>query len=427
MKIDNFVIGLGYDYDNQGAKDAESGLDSLVGKAKGLGAVLAGAFTVNGLKNLAFDFAERNDDFGKFSETIGVSASGVSALDAALQGFNGAPGEAISQLRTIADLRQEILSGQYRDAADVLGLSTAPIREATNSLEAYLVIADQLSKFDNAERVNAITKALGLSEASQLFLASGSENVRSTIDYFQEVRPITDEMTKNAAAFNDAVLLLEQNVGAVSDIIGNNLANSLTGFIGDVNKFFDENREAIGEVANNPFKAYARSNITTPFLPSDDDVFSVFDHAAAFLGSETAKENLRAQDLYEQSLENPTIYGGLNYSNGDFDDVPALAAPEVDPIEFSAVLNGHDPNETETLDPNIMSDMVPGPEALFQDIQAAQAPKIVIPEIVVKAVNDKVPIQNNIYLDGQQIKTIIDTHIRQMNAKVIEDIRSPVD
>lgn len=396
MEIDDFVVGLGYDYDDSGAKSYETSLDSIRTKTLQVGGVVAGAFGAFaagafGAGALALNFAQETDAIGKAATDIGVTANQIHALGVALQSSGGHAEDAVSQLREIASIREGFLTGDINKESLPLGFDTSAIFQAKDAFEAYLAIADQFSKIDNVDQRNAIAKTLGLSQSSRLFLNQDPENIRASIEEIQRVRSITDEMTANAAAFNDAVLLLKENVGSVADIIGNDLAKSFTGLAGRVNNFFNENREEIRQGAKDFVDSPARFVLERTPTPiptgiSDDDLFRFFDNIRSVFGDDEARSRL---DAFQAKKD------------ADAD------------IEARAFFNSFIPDVSVA---NVAA-----------SLSASRSPSTTNQTVTRVDITDKTPIQVVVKLDGK----VLDDHIERRelikNAQILEAVTTPVD
>ena len=242
----NFLVGVGYEYDQKGQAQIESGLGAISSKALQLGSVIAGAFGIN---KLTADFAESVDTLGKFSEVIGVSADDVSALGRAL-GINGGSLESfMSQLEGIERLRAGLLVGDagFIAAAGVAGIDTSGLIASQDAVEAYISLADQFQNLSTQQRINA-ADALGLDDASIRLLSQGSDAVNELVESQRRIRPVTDEMLQLAADFNDSTQDLANNIGGFADNISTLVLPRLNALLEDINGFVDTNRTQINDL-----------------------------------------------------------------------------------------------------------------------------------------------------------------------------------
>lgn len=396
MKIDDFVVGLGFDYNDAGARAFQGGIDFLSRRALQLGGVIAGGFAFN---ELTFGFAEDTDRIGKFSEALGVVPDQVRALGVALELSGGRAGEALGQLEQIAKIRQAFQSGKFDSAPALVGFDSGEILRANDALSAYLAISEQLSKVDNIDRRNEIANTLGLSQSSRLFLSQDPEAVRNTLESIRRIRPLTDEMTESAAKFKDAMLLLSENVGSISDQFANRLTKSLTNLADSSNEFFEKNRESIQknisdfnfllsevvgnsvDFASNTFEMAQKINPV-----SDDDFFQFIDNIRSVFGDDEAQKRL---DTFQAKKD------------ADAD------------IEARAFFNSFIPDVSVA---NVAA-----------SLSASRSASSLPPTVTRVDITDKTPIQVVVKLDGK----VLDDHIERRelikNAQILEAVTTPVD
>lgn len=253
--IKNLLVGIGYNVDKKSFDNAEGSI-ALIGKrALAMGGLLVGAFGVSA--KAASDFAEKVDPIGKFSEIMGVLPGQVYAMGNALKSEGGTLEGFLSQLQGIEKMRAGILTGDVGWIANVekAGINSEGIINATNALEAYIELADQMAGMSRQGRLNA-ADALGLDEASIRLLATGEKSVRGMLDSFEKIRPITKEMTENAKAYNDEWLKLTENVGGFFDQIGNEVSAGMASGFASVNEWIDENRTDIKDMIQSEINGF---------------------------------------------------------------------------------------------------------------------------------------------------------------------------
>lgn len=238
--ISSFLVGIGFDFDKKSAKQVEGGIDSIKSKALQLGAVVAGAY---GVKKLATDFADSADMLGKFSEVFGGTAVDIQAFGSALETEGGSLESFMSQIESLERARARIKVGDvaFFAPAGKAGLDPNVIANAENATEAYLGLADSFAKMNRQERINA-AEALGLSDDSIRLLSQGRESVDLLVDKFRNIRPLTGQMTEDAAKFNRQWIEVKANMGGFADAIGSELLPVINNITESINSWFDEDR-----------------------------------------------------------------------------------------------------------------------------------------------------------------------------------------
>lgn len=244
--IKNFLIGIGYEYDDKGEKQIESGIDSIKSKALQLGAVVAGAF---GIKALTSDFAAAKDELGKFAQVFGVSANDVNAFGQVLEHEGGTLDSFMGQLAGIAKLRAGLEKGDTAifGAAGLAGISadaTKKILEAEDSVESLILLADEMQGMTQEQKLNAAA-AFGIDESMIRVLEQGSDKVRELLKEQKLIRPVTESMTKAAKDFNDETQTLSDNVGGFSDRISDKLVPEINNVLSGMNQWIAVNRDTI--------------------------------------------------------------------------------------------------------------------------------------------------------------------------------------
>lgn len=254
--ISNLLVGIGFDLDKKSTDNVSSGIDSIKSKALKLGSIVAGAF---GIKALTADFADAKDDLGKFAEVFGSTADNINAFGAALRLEGGTLQGFMSQLANLEKFRAGLAVGDagFIAAAGRAGLDTQALIEAKNATEGYLTLANQFQRMTRQQRINA-ADALGLDEASIRLLSKGRKGIEKVVEQQRRLRPITLDMTEEAAKFNDNTQMLLDNMGAVADKFSLILMPSINEALESVNEWFDKNRdlslvEMGGEVSKKAF------------------------------------------------------------------------------------------------------------------------------------------------------------------------------
>lgn len=238
--ISSFLVGIGFEYDRKSAQQIESGIDSIKSKALQLGSVVAGAF---GLKELTFGFAQSADTLGKFGQTFGVSADDVHAFGNALATQGGSLEGFMSQLESLERARARIRVGDvgFFAPAGKAGIDPNAIANANSATEAYLGLADSFARMNVQERINA-AEALGLDEASIRLLSQGRDAVEGLVSKYRSIRPLTGDMTNEAAEFTKQWVEAKANVGSFADAISKELLPVINDITKSVNSWFNDER-----------------------------------------------------------------------------------------------------------------------------------------------------------------------------------------
>lgn len=399
--ITNFLVGIGLDFDKKGAKEVDSAIDGVKSKALQLGAVLAGSF---GIKALTADFAAAYDSIGKFSEVFGVVPNDVAALGRALEHEGGSLESFMQQLEGIERLRAGLLTGDasFFEAAGRAGIDPGQIVNARNATEAYIALADQFERLNQQQRINA-AEALGLDEASIRLLSKGSDAVRDAVLAEQEMRPVTEEMTKAAKDFNDEFQDLFTNIGGFADNVSSDLVPAITDIVGGLNDWIAANREL------------ANSNIDTWSKKFAENI-----EAIAVGGSLLASGGALAS-IAALAQHIPIIGSALSGIAGSVAAISAgavaLPAAGITALKVKEQRDAEEFMRVVAESPDPYATFTAGPQAITEQSQPAPmtGPGFTAPiPPRAGAQGGNVTLENNIILDGR----VIDKRVRDVTNEV---------
>lgn len=323
--IRNFIVGIGYDYDKKGQKEIGSGIDSIRSKALQLGGVVAGAF---GLKSLTTDFAATNDAMGKFAQFMGGDVETIGALGDALEHEGGSLASFMSQLENITAMRAGLLAGDagWMAAVSRAGLDPAIITNANSATEAYLALSDAMKDMSTDQRLN-LSQALGLDQASVLFLSKGREEVDAIVAKMQSIRPHTQGMAEDAAKFNDELQDAQNHIGAIADQISLKL-------LGPVNELLEGFNDFMGDDDADVTAGRTGDGVSDAETIADRTVAGVGVAAAALGGPITAAAGagVAAYEMWDWDANDVERNLGLSLPDWVFNDIEL---PTLDPMSMA--------------------------------------------------------------------------------------------
>ena len=242
--IDQLMIGIGFDVDEQSAQKVDSVMDGMTDKALKLGTVLTAGF---GAKALTLDFADVNDELGKFARVNDLSAQKVNALQEAIIGEGGSVQSLRSDLLSLNDARRSYqMEGDVSKlgAAALIGFDVSDVLEARNATDAYIALANKFASATPDQR-NQLAAIFGLDESSVRFLSKGVDGVEKELARQEKIRPVLAGATEESERFNGQMQDLFNNIGHVADKISIRLLPAITDAITSVNSWFDENKDLI--------------------------------------------------------------------------------------------------------------------------------------------------------------------------------------
>ena len=286
--LKSLLIGIGFKIDEKTTEGANAAVDALGSKVTKLGGLVAGAFGVREMKNFTTDLAQAEDDLGKFANRFGMIPNQVRALGNALGTENGSMQELIGELSHLYDLRNQFhikgSAGFIKDLG-LAGVSQDDVSKflhAKDAVHAYLAAADMLAKLPQGRRI-AAGQALGLGQASIALMSGGSAPVEKMMKRFENMRPLTDQMTKTAADFDTNMHTLDQNLSHFSDLVGNELIKSGSDMAAAMNNWIDHNRPWLDREATTLGKVPGAIEMSAKYYLSGEafgDLYNSASHSA---------------------------------------------------------------------------------------------------------------------------------------------------
>lgn len=243
--VDEMLIGIGFEVDSDAKKNVDNALNSIGDQALKLGAIMGAGF---GVSELTLDYANINDELGKFTRTLGVSTSKVHAMQEAIIGEGGSVRTLRGDLASLDVARRRLRQGDTAllQKGALIGVDLSDIRSASNTADAYVALADKFQGLSK-ERRRDLAEILGFDESSVRLLQKGRASVEKEINRQISIRDVDRDMTNAAERWNGSLQDFENHIGAVGDTISKNLLPPLTDVIDKTNSWFDSNQKIINQ------------------------------------------------------------------------------------------------------------------------------------------------------------------------------------
>ena len=243
--IDNFLVGLGFKYDDKGAKKFGSSLGAIKSKALQLGAILGTSFAA---KSLIFDRSEAADNMGKFADQIGVTASNVNALSGAFKLMGSDASGAMGALQAISKMQsasQQDKSG-YKQAVAAQGLNPSIVTGILKAKDAYSGFIKLVEYGNTLTPVlqRRLASTLGFGKPTILMMHQGIKATKETLSLLNKMDPSINKLAKESAAFNDQWEISKMRVSAIGDSISSDILPPLTKAASMYNKL-DQNHPKV--------------------------------------------------------------------------------------------------------------------------------------------------------------------------------------
>lgn len=283
--LTNFLVGIGFQVDKKGQKEVESSIENIKVKALQAGAVLAGAFGISIVNSLA----SSNDALGKFSNRIGVTAQQVRTLDKALQLEGAQPGAAFGVLENLEQLRiDRALTGggplfQQLGLAGVDQNAVRALVDAENVVDGLISFADTFAGLSRQQQIR-VADVLGLDEPGRALLSQGSAQVRSTIKTFDDLIKTTGQNAVEAAALNNAYLILGTTMEGVGERITNSFIAPMTKAVKTTQELINKLNKLVSDGSIDKFSAGVPAILAGIGLGAGSAALSTAGAAAGALG-----------------------------------------------------------------------------------------------------------------------------------------------
>lgn len=243
--LTSFLVGIGWDTSgfDQGTKHIESSMGSVKSSVLQTAASIG---TLTALTGAGLKFAKSTSEIDNFTRSIGVGRSDLLAFGGALQGMGGDADSAIGILTSLEQKRASILTGEtgWIAPAARAGIDTNSILQATDSLDAVLLLSDQFQQLSAQQRLNA-ADALGFDPATVAFLSQGRDVVEATLNQYRDARPLVDGLTEASRDLTQEWSRLEALAGGIGDKVQSKLIPAITQATTVVTEFLNANKQAI--------------------------------------------------------------------------------------------------------------------------------------------------------------------------------------
>lgn len=246
--IENFIVGIGLDYDKQGERNALGAISSIKSKALQLAAVMGSGI---GFKALTIDAANNAAALSRMSSALGISQQSITAFGSAIQQEGGSLEESIGLLRTFVrlqddlqkELRPELFGELARIGVDPNMLLT--VKNAENAERAIASVIQAIQGLSPETQRKALQVIGADSQALLLTAQKGISNYEQVVkDAATRLRTDSD-FGGEAERFTVEFQKLSEAIGSVSREISGELVPAITPAITAMTDWISTNREFI--------------------------------------------------------------------------------------------------------------------------------------------------------------------------------------
>lgn len=249
--ISSFLVGIGFDFDQKGAKQIDSSINHIKSTALQAGAAIAGAF---GVKKLTSDFANANKSLLDFAQANGVAAESVSFLGRVHQRAGGGIAELSSELENLDNLRARMLTGDFSFIPEGMktGLNMDAVIEAENAFDAYRDIIRQSEGLTREQRKN-VSNVFGMGQASTLLMDAGLQSLDLAMVVEESMRPWNQAAARESKIFVNNWQSMWTRIGGITDRASAQMLPAVNDLIAGMNGFIDSNKVIINQGVDKTF------------------------------------------------------------------------------------------------------------------------------------------------------------------------------
>lgn len=454
--ITQFLIGIGYDYDDKGERQAKAGMESIKSSTLAIGSALASAAIGAGVK--VDQLAEKSRKLQDQLYRTNTPTTWVQGYGAAMTELGGNADDAAGR---VTDLEQQLAAIKmgdrgFLDSLGQAGFDAGDLAQAKSAQDFITRASDQFSRATHTQQVN-MGKVLGLTDSEFKLWQQGGRYVDEHSEKLAEQLGYTESLNQKQYEYSQSWVELNLELDKAGNTISKvmlpgmtSLVNRAKDFVGTINTFAGENPEAtktaVGVGTGAAVFAGAKLLSRVPGLGA---VGGVAGPAAAVVGGGiAANEGWDSIMQYsDQEYGKETTGGGnfkansplgkiYNWGTGLFEDEPTEKNPQRPLYEKSeSPTRSVAPSGPETIyplsywekptqgreySPQMMS--VPTNDYQQQNEHLART----LREAPIQ-VQNKVDLKARVELDGRQVGQIIDDHIDEHNRQSMVQFDTQVD
>lgn len=333
--VDELLVKLGLETDAKGFQQANNQFASLRSTALKLGAALAGGV---GFHDLTVGVAAARDELGKWAKDAGVSIQFADKLRHAMEKFGGTDADSRGLIDVANNLREAAKWGELAQRSFTSrGFNPQRIQQENMSVEETIdFISRGLSNIKDRDERNRIAESMGINNPFTRNMLSDYGGMQAEFKRAEELGLVTEEITKNAAAFNDAVTDASRAARTLKDTIANHLLPDLADVINDSAGWITSNREEIGDAIQEamPYlKATATGIAVLVAAQTGKKGIAMLAGAAATNGPAAAVIGLGAFYMDEKNRNDASssFTGGVRYQLGEWRRRLGISGPMEQP------------------------------------------------------------------------------------------------
>lgn len=257
--ITQFLIGIGYDYDDKGERAAKSGMEAIKSSTLAIGAALSSAAIGAGVK--VDQLAEKSRKLQDQLYRTSTPTTWVQGYGVALTELGGNADHAVSRVTDLENQLAAIRMGDrgFVDALGQAGFDAGDLAQAKDAQDFISRASDQFSRATHTQRLN-MASVLHLTDSEFKLWEQGGSYVREHSQQLADQIGYTEELNQKQYEYSQSWVELNLELDKAGNTISNimlpgmsNLVKEAQSFVGTLNIFAGNNpgvtRAATGAAA----------------------------------------------------------------------------------------------------------------------------------------------------------------------------------
>lgn len=247
--ITQFLIGIGYDYDDKGERQAKAGMESIKSSTLAIGSALASVAIGAGVR--VDQLAEKSRKLQDQLYRTNTQTTWVQGYGASLTELGGNADDASSRVTSLEQQLAAIKMGDrgFLDSLGQAGFDAGDLAQAKSAQDFITRASEQFARATHTQQVN-MANVLGLTDAEfKLWQQGGSyvdEHSRKLADQLGYTESLNQKQYEYSQSWVELNLELDKAGNTISNIMlpgMTQLVDRAKDFVGTINTFAGEHPE----------------------------------------------------------------------------------------------------------------------------------------------------------------------------------------
>lgn len=247
--ITQFLIGIGYQYDDKGERQAKAGMEAIKSSTLAIGSALGAAAIGAGVR--VDQLAEKSRQLQDTLYRTTTSTTWVQGYGAAMTELGGNADEAASRVTSLEQQLAAIKMGDrgFLDSLGQAGFDAGDLSQAKSAQDFITRASEQFSRATHTQQVN-MANVLGLTDSEFKLWQQGGRYVDDHSRKLAEQLGYTDSLNEKQYEYSQSWVELNLELDKAGNTISNIMLPGMTGlverakdFVGTINQFAKDNPE----------------------------------------------------------------------------------------------------------------------------------------------------------------------------------------